>query len=209
MAEPGSTRVAARPSARRAALTKARILDAAAAAFCELGYRRMRLEDVAARAGVSRALVYNYFHTKETLLQRVRDRALAGWRAAVETQIARAGGAGEKLATMVRHTLLYARERPFLQAILSDDVRAVVLGPDLSTRSAIDAWRDRLAEVLRAGIAAGEIRADMDVMHTAEALRAMQMGIIDRMHSRDSAMPTNDIAHVDAAVALIVRGVLR
>jgi AcrR family transcriptional regulator len=43
------------------------ILSGARKAFAELGYERASVDDAAARAGVSKATVYNHFHDKKTL----------------------------------------------------------------------------------------------------------------------------------------------
>ncbi|MFZ4808057.1 MAG: TetR/AcrR family transcriptional regulator [Hyphomicrobiaceae bacterium] len=47
------------------------ILAAAFEAFSENGYAETRIDDVAARAGISKGLVYVYFKTKEELLKAV------------------------------------------------------------------------------------------------------------------------------------------
>ena len=69
-----------KPSLRdeQAALTRGRILDAAAVAFGEGGFAGTRIEDVAARAGVAVPTVYKVFTTKPTLLVSALQRAMAG-----------------------------------------------------------------------------------------------------------------------------------
>ena len=47
------------------------IAEAAFEAFAEHGYAQTRIEDVAQRAGVSKGLMYLYFHTKEELFKAV------------------------------------------------------------------------------------------------------------------------------------------
>lgn len=192
---------------RRAKETRARILGAAAHCFAENGFRRTRFEEIARGAGVSRALVYTYFENKEALLRAVRDEALEGWRAAVEPSLREADSARAVLRAMVEGTLLYARERPVLRAILSEDTRVVLLGQNQLSRRAIDDWRDELVTVLRRGVEAGELRADLDVESSADVLRAMQVGIIDRMHRRDGPIDVSREAHIAAAVELILAGV--
>jgi AcrR family transcriptional regulator len=193
----------------RAEASQARILDAAARCFTEIGYRRTRFEDVARLAGVSRGLVYNYFSSKPNLLSEVRNRALAGWQQSVAPEISRAEGAATKLRAMLLHTLLYARTRPLLQAILADAVRVAVLGSVSTARGAIDAWRDQIAEILQRGVAAGEFHEDLDVVHSADVLRAMQMGVIDRMHRHEGPIDVSSEAHVEAMVSMVLRGVAR
>ncbi|MGE4607014.1 MAG: TetR/AcrR family transcriptional regulator [Myxococcota bacterium] len=193
----------------RAEASRQRILDAAARCFVDVGYQRTRFEDVASLAGVSRALVYNYFDSKPNLLTQVRDRALAGWQRSVAPEIARSEGAAAKLRAMIQRTLLYARTRPLLQAILADDVRVAVLGSEPTARGAIDAWRQQIAEILRSGVEAGEFHPGLDVSHSADVLRAMQMGVIDRMHRPDGPIDVSSESHVAAMVEIVLRGVTR
>lgn len=208
VAAAGAARAAppATPS-QRSQRSRERILASAARCFSDLGFHRTRLQDVAGGAGVSRGLVYAYFESKENLLREVRDAELTGWRAAVEPRIEAAETACARLEAMVLSTLRYARARPFLQAILAEDSRIVVLGRDRVSREAIALWRDRLVALLDAGVASGELRADLDVGHSADALRAMVMGIVDRMHRRDPPIDVSSHAHDTAAVELILRGV--
>src|SRR5262245_29407033 len=54
---------------RRKAARPAEILDAALACFAERGFAATRMDDVAARAGVTKGTVYLYFQTKEELFK--------------------------------------------------------------------------------------------------------------------------------------------
>jgi len=71
--------------ADRSAETKTRILDAAIREFAENGLAGARTEQIAAAAGVNKALLYYYFGSKEKLYEaalelvseRVRDRSMA------------------------------------------------------------------------------------------------------------------------------------
>jgi AcrR family transcriptional regulator len=56
---------------RRKEARPAEILAAALASFAERGFAATRLEDVAARAGVSKGTLYLYFHGKEELFEAV------------------------------------------------------------------------------------------------------------------------------------------
>ncbi|MGZ4576183.1 MAG: TetR/AcrR family transcriptional regulator [Mycobacterium sp.] len=64
-AEPGSTAVDAMSELDRV------ILDTARAVFETYGVRRANIEDVAARAGVSRSSIYRRFPTKDDLFEKV------------------------------------------------------------------------------------------------------------------------------------------
>ena len=73
------------PQPERSAETRARILDAALHEFSSHGLAGARTEQIAAAAGVNKALLYYYFESKEKLYQaaldmvslRVRDRSMA------------------------------------------------------------------------------------------------------------------------------------
>src|ERR1700683_5374245 len=71
--------------AERSAETRSRILDSALSEFAAHGLAGARTEQIAAAAGVNKALIYYYFESKEKLYSaalemvssRVRDRSMA------------------------------------------------------------------------------------------------------------------------------------
>jgi AcrR family transcriptional regulator len=62
----------------QAARTRLRMLDAAYALFCELGFRATKMEAIAERAGVAVQTLYFTFHTKDELIQAVHERTVLG-----------------------------------------------------------------------------------------------------------------------------------
>jgi AcrR family transcriptional regulator len=65
------------PRRRNAASTRKAILDAAVAAFCQRGYDRVGVREIAADAGVTAMLVNRYFGSKEGLFEEVVEVVLA------------------------------------------------------------------------------------------------------------------------------------
>src|SRR5262245_40820412 len=67
------------------------ILDAALAVFTDLGFARAKVEDVAARAGLSKGAVYLYFDSKTAILtalvRRLADRVVGAAEALVEANM--------------------------------------------------------------------------------------------------------------------------
>jgi TetR/AcrR family transcriptional regulator len=59
---------------RDRAVTSGTILDVAERMFAQRGLRAVRAEDIAAESGVTKAMIYYYFGTKENLYQAVLDR---------------------------------------------------------------------------------------------------------------------------------------
>src|SRR6267378_378845 len=64
--------------AQSARTTRRLVLDAARALFLEHGYVGTTIEQIAARAGVSKPTVFAAVGSKRTLLKELRDLALAG-----------------------------------------------------------------------------------------------------------------------------------
>jgi AcrR family transcriptional regulator len=80
-----------KPMARRQRRPEARpdeILDAAMAVFAEAGFAGARVEDIAARAGLSKGAVYVYFDSKHAMLtalvRRLADRVVGAAEALVD-----------------------------------------------------------------------------------------------------------------------------
>src|SRR5438309_166209 len=73
---------------RRKADRPGEIVGAAMAVFAEKGFAAARLDEIAARAGVSKGALYLYFETKEELFRAVVEQAIGPNVQAVRTMIA-------------------------------------------------------------------------------------------------------------------------
>src|SRR5215468_9526649 len=114
-----------------------RILGAAAQCFAKSGFARTRIDDVAIAAGVSRALVYNHFGSKEDLARSVRDHMLDEWTSAVDRALADAETASDALAAWLRVNLTEDR-RPLLTAIVAADAAPVLVDWDAAAERAME-----------------------------------------------------------------------
>jgi AcrR family transcriptional regulator len=112
-------------------LRREHLLDTAAAMFAEQPYRDVLMEDIAARAGVSRSLMYHHFSSKRdlyvALFKRASDRFLA--RVSPDPQLPLA----EQLATALEAHIQSFVDHPFEavtinRGALSDDpaIQAIV-----------------------------------------------------------------------------------
>jgi AcrR family transcriptional regulator len=124
------------------------IEEAAAALFAEHGYAATRLEDIAARAGVTKQLLYQHFADKPALylalLQRHRD-DLASFVQAVPAE----GSLEERLRAVVDVWLDYVETHAYAWTLLFRDTGG---GPEIQRfRVEVHARaRDVLAGLLRA-----------------------------------------------------------
>ncbi len=158
--------------ARRARRPEARpdeILDAALAVFSEVGFAGARVEDIAARAGLSKGAVYVYFESKELMLKalvrRLADRVVGAAEMLVQSN-AQADAeqtlrslltfmamqlSNPKVSAAPRLVLAEAQRFPEIAALYRDDV--------------IGRARQLLGKLCDRGIAQGVFRAvDRDVM---------------------------------------------
>lgn len=164
-----------RTEARRAEVRE-RIVAAALELIAEGGYINASMASVAARAGVAVGTVYRHFPSKSELFaevfreasQREVDamREAAGARSS-DSATRFPGGAAERIAAGI---VTFARRalagRRLAWALLAEPVDPAVEAERLHFRRS---YRDVLAEVLREGIAAGEL-PEQDPEATAAAL---------------------------------------
>lgn len=190
----------------RVAETQARILDEAAACFARYGFARTRVDDVAEAAGVSRPLIYGYFGTKGKLLQRVQERVLGDWSAALEAVVKAAASPAEALAAWVRLALSDTARRPLLRALFDDRHAGGAVGWQEAAGRTRGEWLERLAALLRSGIDAGDFRADLDVEATAIALRTLQNGLIAELLADPPRSDVDAERQIAAGIDLMLNG---
>ena len=183
-----------------------RILGAAAQCFAKSGFARTRIDDVAHSAGVSRALVYNHFGSKEELARQVCDHLLDDWNSAVDRALEDAASARDALVAWLRVNLSEER-RPLLTALVAPDAAPVLADWEVAAERAMDVWRTKLEALLQRGIAAGEFRADLDVPATAEVLRAMQVGMMQHLLDDKPYLDVSSARHLRAATEVLLKGI--
>lgn len=103
--------------ARRAA-----ILEAALEVFSERGFHEASLEDVAARGGVSKALIYEHFASKRELERALLETHVHELLGRVTTAIAAAEGEEARLRDGVDAFLGFVAERPVAWRLLFRNV---------------------------------------------------------------------------------------
>jgi len=178
--------MAAMPStpARRApfeksARTRARILDAAAAVFSDLGYAGTRLTDIAEAAGVKQGSLYYHFSSKDELveemlrvgLQKTYDHVAA----AIEALGPDATAADRVAAAITAHAeavidqLDYTAANARIVGQLPDELRQKHLRIDQRPYGKL--WDTLFEEALKAG----EIRDDVDL----QTVRLLILGALN------------------------------
>jgi AcrR family transcriptional regulator len=201
-----------RTEARRAEV-RSRIVAAARELIAEGGYVAAQVAPVAERAGVAVGTVYRHFPSKSDLFAEVFREAsqheVDAMRAAME---AMEGTAAERIAAGIEVFARRAlRGRRLAWALLAEPVDPAVEAERLEFRHS---YRDLMAEVIRAGIEAGELPLQ-DVDATAAALigavgEAM-VGPLSPTYdgSRLAARPRMDGGDPDALIASLISFCIR
>jgi AcrR family transcriptional regulator len=158
------------------------ILGAARELLIAGGFAAMRLEHVAARAGVGKATIYRRWASKEELAQELLLHLAAPHIAVVNARTTRA----ELLAAVVNpmRAVTETDFGPVIRALLSQIATDPSLG-DPFRATVVQARRAEVSRLIERGIARGDLRADVDVDLATELLvgpvyfRLMFGGVLD------------------------------
>ncbi len=138
--------------------TAERILDAAAAVFAEHGFGGARVEAIAARAGVNKAMLYYHVGDKAELYAAVLTRNLERAHRRLQAAAAQQGTARQRLHGVILALAQLVEEIPHHPRIM---LREIASGADHLPDRVVARMRDILALVgalLREGAASGELR---------------------------------------------------
>jgi AcrR family transcriptional regulator len=153
---------------------RAQMVQAAIDTIAEVGYTRASLDRIGARIGISKGLIGYHFAGKEELIRQVVDDVIAEGIAYMEPLIlAQATGSG-RLRAYIESNLAFVRENRNAMVAIVDIARN-----DLTDgrrhyygHSEVDQAVRKLAELLAASQATGELRAYFDPEAMAIAIRA-------------------------------------
>ncbi len=150
------------------------IVAAALDVFAERGFAAARLDDVAARAGVSKGTLYLYFPSKEDLFKAVIRAAILPNLERAERMIAEVPGPSfallERLLAMVAELIATTRAAIIPKLVIAEAGNF----PELAAfyhREVIQRGFGLLANLLERGVARGEFRP-MNIDHTVRLIAA-------------------------------------
>ena len=191
----------------RSQRTRGRILEAAARAFAAGGYAKTTVEEIAAGAGISKALVYRHFEGKEDVLQAVLENTLDEWhQVAGIDRLAEADSVLEAIAHVQRATVEYARANPLLRALFQLDMLVVIGLGNQAVRASMESFRSVLQVGLERGIATGEIRGDLDPKRINDVVHLLYMALIDHLLN-PGWIDGVDAALVDTSLEVLFHGI--
>lgn len=162
--KPGGIQKAPEPPPKRRRRKKARpqeILDAALAAFAEKGFSATRVEDIAARAGVSKGTVYLYFESKQDMFRALVREGMAANLHSVSAMVAQHDGPSADLLRLFLTTIVGAILTSPLSAVPKIIISESGNFPEIAEfyrREVISVGLGLLAQIIERGIARREFR---------------------------------------------------
>ncbi|MFB7378014.1 TetR/AcrR family transcriptional regulator [Kitasatospora purpeofusca] len=161
----------------RTAYTVESLLAVTVDVFNERGYDGTSMEDLSRAAGISKSSIYHHVRGKEELLRLAVGRALDGLFGILAEPGAVEGPAVERLEHVVRRTAeVLLAELPYVTLLLR------VRGNTATEQWALERRRDfdhQVAELLRAAVADGALRADVEPRLATRLLFGMINSIVE------------------------------
>ncbi|MDI3420982.1 TetR/AcrR family transcriptional regulator [Streptomyces luteolus] len=189
-------------TARRDTYTPETLLAVAVRIFNERGYDGTSMEHLSKAAGISKSSIYHHVAGKEELLRRAVSRALDGLFAILDEEHARVGRAVDRLEYVTRRMVgVLTAELPYVTLLLR------VRGNTATEQWALERRRDfdhQVAELFKAAVADGDLRADVEVRLATRLLFGMINSIVEWYRPGGRGMDDAEIA--DAVVHLAFAG---
>ncbi|MFF3323355.1 TetR/AcrR family transcriptional regulator [Streptomyces sp. NPDC002889] len=164
-------------TARRDTYTPETLLSVAVRVFNERGYDGTSMEHLSKAAGISKSSIYHHVAGKEELLRRAVSRALDALFAILEEPGAVGGRAIERVEYVTRRTVeVLMAELPYVTLLLR------VRGNTTTERWAMERRREfdqRVADLLKAAAADGDLRADVDIRLATRLLFGMVNSLVE------------------------------
>lgn len=153
------------------------ILDAAVVEVARRGYYQTTVAMIAKRAGVADGTIYLYFGNKEEILFSLFDRAMDRFIAQGKEELAKMGGAVDKLRHIIELHLSLVGQNRDLAIITQVELRHSVHFMDQFSRTKVADYLAVLAGVIEQGQREGVFRAALEPAFAAKAV----FGVMDEM----------------------------
>lgn len=182
---PRRIRPASGPRPRNAVRTRATILAAATVEFADKGLGGARIDEIADRAGVNKALLYHYFGNKDALFVAVLEETYASIRGAEAELDLEALEPIDAMTRLVDFTWNYFIEHPeFITLLNSENLhRARHLKESRSVRALHHPLVERIREILERGAETRVFRADADPVQLYISIAALGYFYLSNAHT--------------------------
>jgi AcrR family transcriptional regulator len=169
------------PARSRRAAGKARVraglLAVARRLFARRGVAATTMDDIARLAGVSRATAFNYFPSKNLLLQALVHEMEARFLQVIEAQLEQPASAAQRIAALFSWTAQRVGETPELSRVLIG-ASETTFGATRDSGVRTARVHRALMRVLAAGRREGNVRTDLSTEILAEIVGGSYIGIL-------------------------------
>lgn len=145
------------------------ILDAALAVFAQKGFAATRLDDVAAKAGITKGTIYLYFDSKQALFEALARQSVGAQIEQIEAQLNAFPGSSPDLLRLVLSTMghfITTSDRVVLPRLVLAEAANFPKLAEFWRREIIDRGIGLMSGIVRRGIARGEFR-EIEPQHAA------------------------------------------
>ncbi|EOD01907.1 TetR/AcrR family transcriptional regulator [Caldisalinibacter kiritimatiensis] len=181
------------------------IINAAIKVFCEYGFHKSKMEDIAKEAGIGKGTIYEYFDSKKNLFQEMIIFSITYYKKGMKKAIADGGNIREKLIELAKHHGKFlAKHAEMAQNIgnqsniISKEMRCKLIKGRMEIHKIVEG-------VIEEGINNGELRSDLNKELAAFSV----MGTVNQYYTKkifiDKEMP-NQINPTEA-IDILMKGI--
>jgi len=207
IAKPG-----AKAPTRDAEATRNSILDAAEQEFAKVGLWGARTESIAARTGVTKAMIHYYFENKENLYKAVMERLILKRRADLDSLHVDDLSPTDAVSTVVRNFLAHIIQNPNVGSLML--LEALQNEGRYYMEAAVGTLYGPLIESLKRGMQTGEF-AQGDAVHVAANIVGMCVFYVIARDNLKSLWPegtdllSNNMcqAHIDSCLKMTLAAI--
>lgn len=197
---------------RNAEETKRHILLAAEAEFAEKGLSGARVDEIAARAKVNKALLYQYFGSKEELYKTVLA-AVYGRLTELEERVIRQGtNCEEEIRAFVRAYFQFLRENPsYVRMVMWENLNYGRFFREKGLSGVKDVMRSGLRQILDLGKERGEVAPEIEPEDILQTLIACSFNYfsnrytLEQVLNRDALSEENVERRVASVSDMLIR----
>ena len=159
---------------RRRRETHARIFEAAMRLFAQRGFANTPVEEITEAADVAKGTFFNYFPTKESILEALAERQLGVIKEAEERSQSAAS-----VRPVLRQMVHRLAEKPASSQLLVRSLIGVALTNNTLSKflgRVLELGRSHIANIVIRGQELGEIRSDWDAIDIARVMQHAMIG---------------------------------
>jgi AcrR family transcriptional regulator len=184
-----------------------RLYDASLKVFARYGYKRTRVEDIAAELGMTKGNLYLYAKNKRELYEQAISYGLMRWQAKVLEAVSGTDDVTEQFTTMCKKGFMYLSRDVALRTILINDPSIFPLSPREDRFAEINrSSMDMLQNVLRKGIDENKFR-EVDVKYVTDLLFSIYVMFIIKTYIKSEGKSTKKM--FEQGLDLILSGLLK